>query len=324
MALPKAKVRNGLGTLMSFFKIFLGLAIGFFFCLWLYKNMDLNHLLSMSHSLKFHYLLLSFAFYGSALCSRIFRWKKLLSPPLSFRQVATTLIVGYAMNVILPARLGEFFRANLCKLWYSIPRSSAFATIILERTADGITVLFCLLLGLLSLRKAGQGAEMLPMLVGGCFLFGTALLGVVFFKKLNLESSLKRFPRIQKKCLSLQLGFRNLPPNVGRQLFPMSLLIWVFEGLSLWALVKAIGCGLAPLQIALLIGSVSLSTLIPSPPGFLGTMQFAFAIVLQACGFSTESGVLAATVFQIFLIGLLTIVGVTLYLWISLKKRVAT
>jgi uncharacterized membrane protein YbhN (UPF0104 family) len=104
----------------------------------------------------------------------------------------------------------------------------------------------------------------------------------------------------------------------------MSLAVWTFEGLSLWAMVQATGCTLDFLGTALLIGTVSLSTLLPSPPGFLGTMQFAFAIALKSLGFSTESGVLAATITQILLIGVLALFGVILYAAISLKNRLKT
>lgn len=303
-------------------KLLSGLFVGTFFVLWLYKSIDIHKLISMSKTLDFKMIGFSMGFYGCALLSRIFRWKKLLGAPLKLRQVGAALLVGYAMNVILPARLGELFRANICKTWYGIPRSNAFASIVLERIADGITVLFCLVLGLISLNALQ--AEMIGMLIGGSVLFGSALLGVIFLKKIPIHSIFHRFPKIQSKVLNVQSAFGNLPRKKILSLVPMSLFVWTFEGLSLWAMVQATGCSMTFLGTALLIGAVSLSTLLPSPPGFLGTMQFAFAIALSSVGFSTESGVLAATLTQIFLIGSLALFGVILYAAISLKNRLKT
>ena len=65
---------------------------------------------------------------------------------------------------------------------------------------------------------------------------------------------------------------------------------------------------------SLVIGVVSLSTLLPSPPGFLGTMQFAFAIAVSTFGYSWSQGIAAATVSQVFLLGSMVAVGLALLL----------
>ena len=64
----------------------------------------------------------------------------------------------------------------------------------------------------------------------------------------------------------------------------------------------------------LVIGVVSLSTLLPSPPGFLGTLQFAFAIAVSTFGYSWSQGIAAATVTQVFLLGSLVAIGLALLL----------
>jgi hypothetical protein len=46
----------------------------------------------------------------------------------------------------------------------------------------------------------------------------------------------------------------------------------------------------------LVVGVVSLSTLLPSPPGFLGTLQFAFAITVSMFRYFWSQGITAATV----------------------------
>ena len=64
--------------------------------------------------------------------------------------------------------------------------------------------------------------------------------------------------------------------------------------------------------MSLILGVVSLSMLLPSPPGFVGTMQFAYVIAVQAFGYSSYQGIVAATANQILLIGSMVVVGLVL------------
>jgi uncharacterized membrane protein YbhN (UPF0104 family) len=54
----------------------------------------------------------------------------------------------------------------------------------------------------------------------------------------------------------------------------------------------------------------SLSTLIPTAPGFLGTFQFVFAQVFALFGYPASIGVVVATTMQVFCFGGVTVLGV--------------
>lgn len=303
-------------------KLFSSLLVGSFFGIWVFKNIDFLELVELGSQLNFAFILLGIVFYGTALFIRAFRWQKLLFPfaPLTHLQVLKALIVGYAMNVILPARLGELFRVNICKKWYSLSRSTALATIIWERVADGITVVACLILGALSIRSLSNQNEIHALIFVGASLFSFAILVLVLLRKFSLDQLLQKFPKIKLRVMLFQKGIQEISSATLIWTIAISLLVWTFDGLSLWAIVRATGITLGFLNSALLIGVVSLSTLLPSPPGFLGTMQFAFGIALLACNYPAVSGVLAATLTQIFLLGTLTIIGISLLVWASVKK----
>ena len=51
-------------------------------------------------------------------------------------------------NNVLPARLGEFVRADAIGRQATISRSAAFATIVIERLFDGLTLLLFLVVTL--------------------------------------------------------------------------------------------------------------------------------------------------------------------------------
>ena len=59
-----------------------------------------------------------------------------------------SLLVGYGVNTLLPARLGELFRAEFFKRSYGVTRSVGLASVALERLLDGVIVVACLAAGL--------------------------------------------------------------------------------------------------------------------------------------------------------------------------------
>jgi hypothetical protein len=74
---------------------------------------------------------------------RALRWQYLLrplgNPP--FSAVFKTTVIGFAVSTLLPARAGEVVRPYLLARRAGFSATSAFATIILERVLDLITVL---------------------------------------------------------------------------------------------------------------------------------------------------------------------------------------
>lgn len=74
---------------------------------------------------------------------RAFRWQYLLAPigPTRFGTAFQTTVIGFAASFLLPARPGEVLRPYLLAKREHLPPTAAFATIILERLLDLITVL---------------------------------------------------------------------------------------------------------------------------------------------------------------------------------------
>src|ERR1043166_2400027 len=74
---------------------------------------------------------------------RAFRWQYLLAPigPSRFSTAFQTTVIGFAASFLLPARPGEVLRPYLLARRENLPPTAAFATIILERLLDLVTVL---------------------------------------------------------------------------------------------------------------------------------------------------------------------------------------
>lgn len=74
---------------------------------------------------------------------RALRWQYLLAPigPTHFGVAFRTTVIGFAASFLLPARAGEVLRPYLLARREQLPATAAFATIILERLLDLVTVL---------------------------------------------------------------------------------------------------------------------------------------------------------------------------------------
>ena len=70
----------------------------------------------------------------------------------------------------------------------------------------------------------------------------------------------------------------------------------------MWFLVKAVGLTLRFSDTLVLLGAASLSTLVPSGPAFLGTLQFAYALAVEFAGGARALGIAAATLAQLCLL----------------------
>ena len=71
------------------------------------------------------------------------------------------------------------------------------------------------------------------------------------------------------------------------------------------------------------MGAASLSTLVPTAPGYLGTYQLIFVIAMTAFGFSTSVGIVTSTAIQIVLFGSVTIAGMIVLGFRSIRHVVA-
>ena len=80
-------------------------------------------------------------FFGYA--CRAARWQVMLAPlgPTRFAVALRATVIGFAASFVLPARAGEVVRPWLLARREGLPVAAAFATILLERVLDLVTVL---------------------------------------------------------------------------------------------------------------------------------------------------------------------------------------
>jgi len=250
--------------------------------------------------------------YSVNLVLRAWRWQVILRPvaAIPYPTVVRALLVGYGLNAVMPARLGELFRAEFFKKTFGLSRVSGLTSIVIERLFDGVMVMGCLGVGLLSAAAARPNMGLLEnVLVIGSVLFGGMLVAAFYLSGSVKSRIVGRFPRLSARMTMVQQGFEILRTWRTLEVIVITLIIYVPDTLSVWFLVKAVGLTLGFADTLVLVGAAALSTLLPSGPAFLGTLQFAYALAIEFAGVARALGIAAATLAQVSLLVPLAVIA---------------
>ena len=236
-------------------------------------------------------LLPSFALVVISLFLRTWRWQWLLRAVgrIPFGPAFRAANVGIGANMVLPARAGEFLRAYVLGRATGASKTAIFATLVVERIFDGLTVLLSLLMVVLigvrspELKRLG--------IIGGVFYLG-ALGGVslFYFRQAWFASLAERLlpDRLAGRALNLLSAFTDGLHVLrdGRQLLVVSLqslLAWFVIGWSFYPVTLAFDFG-APVPLFtpfLLLPLLALGLTIPGAPGGVGIMQYMGVLALR-------------------------------------------
>lgn len=230
---------------------------------------------------------------------RAVRWSYLLAPVkknLSKRNLFSAVMVGFMVNNALP-RVGEFVRPYVIGKLEGISKSSAFATVVVERIIDMATFMFTLCLVLFINPNALDPFVSDPSSARPIFLAGSiaslALFVILFLKSESLFKLLNLFkPMVPKK---FEGKFEKIVESflsglgVARmrdKFFPiilLSLLIWIAYALGLYVPFFAFD-SLANLHLdfgasVILLTITTVAWVLPAP-GALGTYHTFLSVAL--------------------------------------------
>ena len=216
---------------------------------------------------------------------RIWRWQWLLKPlaNIPFGPAYRAGMIGIGGNMVLPFRAGEFLRAYVIGRSCNISKTGAFATVVVERIFDGLTVVLFLIL-LITFGISEQTLQLLGLVMGVGFV--VALSGLfLFVKKPEWFEAiiLKVLPHaFAEKILGLMRGFASGLEILrdGKQLAMVSVLsivAWVFVVFSFWPIFLAFEFH-APIPVftpLLAVPMIAFGLTLPGAPGGLGIFHAA-------------------------------------------------
>jgi glycosyltransferase 2 family protein len=281
-------------------RVLIGVALTAFF-LWLaLRNVDLRAVRDALRSASYIYLIPAAISGLLGYCVRTVRWGRILAPvkKVPFGRLFPVLMVGFAANNLLPARIGEFVRAYLLSREEDVSTSLALATIVVERVCDGITLLALMALTLLFFPIPVTDATLRRVELGATAIFGVATIGLILLvlwprpiQRLTTWC-LRPFPRrltarVEGILTAFIAGLSALKrPGTLARIAGLSLLVWLFEGGTFACVLLAFPFGLARSEwlaaAIFLLVFVNLGIMIPSAPGYIGTYQFFAKLALGA------------------------------------------
>lgn len=254
---------------------------------WLSRSLDVSHTLAAMRAAHSGWLLLAFATVLLTLWARLLRWHVLLaSTRVSRSATLRALVLGQLLNLVLPARLGDFGRAYLIARDGYPSQARALGTVVLEKLWD-VVLLVALVLALSFWQPLPDWAT-LPArwtaALGGLLLGGGAIL--LLSRRYLLDSAvLTRWRWLARWMGQLSEGLATLQrPRVMLAAGAWSLLAWFFGALTNLAILKALSLP-GSLGVAFFVLAVlQLGVAVPSVPGRIGVFEGLCVLALTFLG----------------------------------------
>ena len=294
-------------------------------------NVDVAKLVQgVGQSNKLLLLVAFFVFYlGFPL--RGYRWTRILAATrfhLGVRDGTEILFLSWLVNCLVPAKLGDVYRAYLLKLnASSASLSRTFGTVFIERLLDIFAIaVMGLAAGFWSFRK-GIPTELQPVIgLGVAVVIGMAVLlltmrnfGRGILVRLHVPHRfIVLYDKFEEGVFGA-VGVRQLPPLV-----VLTGLIWATEGFRLYFVIQALGfpgveMGISGAFFVALIGS--LLTAVPLSPAGLGTVELGVSAVLTlAYGLPPQEAATIVIVDRVISVFSIIVLGGILYV-VSGKRR---
>lgn len=230
--------------------------------------------------------------------------------------------IGYALNSVIPLRLGDALKVVIAHRLYLIPLTALFTASVVEKLVDVLKL--SLLGGVVVAFAAGsfiQVGVLLPLAV-----LAAGVAGAIVFSRIFIV----RIVRLLPKGTRLRRIFIELHKHTGS--YPLGRIFAATAGI--WALNVALvhftfntylsGLELSILDAATLFLILALSVAVPSAPAGLGLFEAgAVAYLTQTTGVGNEAALAAAGVFHM-VISLPPVIMTGLLLLVRRPGRVTT
>ncbi len=286
------------------------------------RNVPFAELWHYLGTIEYIWILPSTALILVAFFLRALRWQIILleSNQVTFWQAFHPLMIGFMMNCVLPARIGEIARPVLLKKQQNIPISTGLSTVVAERAFDVsmLVILFAVLFtGITSrgdLQQTYFGftltSEMLVSVVWNMVRLSVllmvfiALLTITFTRNIirncvngtsawigslvpRLEPVTLKIGRLVIKIIdNFHIGLTMIKrPARLMATMALTIAIWGISALSYW--VFSIGCpgvGLSFVELTAVMVVICFFIALPSVPGFWGLWEAAGVFGLTLFG----------------------------------------
>ena len=325
---------------MKFIKFLIGITASFFFLYLVFHSLSLKSLTAALLDVKPVWLCSGLLCLVVAYLVRIKRSQVMLASlnaNVSFARSAVPYMIAIAANNVLPLRAGDALRAINFSTWLKVSNVSVLAIMMVERLMDLLIIIASFGGALFLFHPQNEKGDIL-LHSSSTFLFVTAvcIVGLLLFPTLLrapvewVLNLVKRWaPRFEEK---LRLHSDNLFNTLMLMTHKprMALLLgytglsWFLEACTFYMIARAIPQMFNPNAGWLAMPVGTLSTALPSSPGYVGTFHYFVIVSAKALGNSTEASTAFAILIHLVLWLPITLCGALCFVYWTFKRSRAS
>ncbi|MBI4469950.1 MAG: flippase-like domain-containing protein [Acidobacteria bacterium] len=261
---------------------------------------------------------------------RSLRWRVFLASVAhpSFRNLFSATVIGFS-SILVFGRLGEVARPIMLSVRERIRPSATFATILIERLFDSVTVVLAFAVNLIFLSRQNipvenshQWTAIRESGIGMLMLSAAGVLGLLFFR-LRAKGVVRwierrtRWAPVKIRTLAL-----NLLDHVAEGLYVLSdgkslllsagysVMIWSLVTLSFWLIGQAFTLEIGLSQVIFVLGCALVGSAVPTPGGSAGAFHAATMVGLVTLGVETNQAASAAIAMHLTAFGSALVPGI--------------
>ncbi len=293
----------------------------------------LNVLHTLGHANKLAFIL-AFAIYYASFPIRTHRWRRLMHnanhgalrdtidrfPLWDLTQI---LYLSWFANVVVPAKLGDVYRAFLARRWLGLSMSRTVGTILAERILD-LLVLFPLLVISAFLSFQSRLFSTTDTRIRLALIFGLVLAvvaGLILAVIWRAGDRVLRFMphRLHDMYMHFRHGAITSFGNEAPKLVGQTIVVWLMEGgrllCILWALNLFVPGKVGPAAALFIALGSSVLTTLPLTPGGLGFVDLFIPTVLVLLGVQggAATGVAAGVLDRLISYMSIAVIGFIIY-----------
>lgn len=247
---------------------------------------------------------------------------------LDLMTASNIVVVGYASNNVLPARLGELVRAGMLAERSGMPVAQSLAVTFIERVLDGLAILGLLVVATMTSAAPGwiQDLVRVALLVFGAatlvMLLGAHSPGFIVSVASRLGNKLG--PKMHDRLVGLATSITNAgaclrDPRDAILLALLSLVVWTLEAGLFVAILPVFG-----IEMSIHFGIVAmcvtnLGLLVPSSPGFIGPFHYFASQALMIHGIEQPTALAYATLVHLCFYIPITVWGACAMMWYGVE-----
>ena len=319
----------------KFISLTLGVAVSGIFLWIIFRSIPLKDFLLAVRSADILWLVAGLGFFTLGCTCRIWRWRLMLASynaEIGWGRCAVPFMASIAANNVLPFRAGDVLRGVAFSKWLGVPTARVLATLLVERLLDLLSLIIALVVALSLFSARGAGMQSLFGWSAWVFAITACAVALILLFPRVFEPPVLWLIRtlggraatlVEKLEAQAQHIFHTLSTLAERtrmaSMMFWSFLAWTFEAGVFYAIARALPDIAAPVAAWVAMPVGTLSTLLPSTPGYIGTFHYFVMKATEALG----NPEVAATAFA-FLVHLALYIPATLWGGVSIVYWIFT